>query len=211
MPLTFGNVPHPPHTRDIITKQEGQGMNDLGPRSNLGVVYHRTEGRSIRGTGQFFKDPTTMALTQYGVGAPPPCEAGEDGDIFMWSDPVGNVAPFASGPWNNVPGDGMTFVNAFGVNAINRDLIAIEISGMFDDPISPTTIESVAAISAHWADQAEIPHNEYPMNPHTGVLYTYFHTEFAFPKMCPGDVVSGSINQIIARTKEIMRAHQEGP
>ena len=209
MSLTFGKVPHPPHTRDIITKQEGLGMNDLGPRSNFGVVYHRTEGRSIRGTGEFFKDPSTMALTQYGVGAPPPCEAGEDGDIFMWSDPVGNVAPFASGPANGLEGDGLAFHAKFGPNAINRDLIAIEISGLMNDPISDTTMNAVAAISAFWADQAGIPHHTYPLNPKTGVVYTYWHSEFAM-KDCPGPVVKAATSEIIERTKAIMRAHQEG-
>lgn len=209
MALTFGNVPHPPHTRDIITKQEGLGMNDLGPRSNFGVVYHRTEGRSIRGTGEFFKDPSTMALTQYGVGAPPPCEAGEDGDIFMWSDPIGNVAPWASGPANGLEGDGIAFHAKFGPNAINRDLIAIEISGLQDDPISDTTKNAVAAISAFWADQAGIPYHTYPLNPKTGLVFTYWHREFAI-KECPFHVVMAATSDIIARTKEIMRAHQEG-
>ncbi len=206
--LSFGNVPHPPHTRDIIHKPEGHGQDNLGPRNNRGVVYHRTLGRSISGTGEFFKLPGTQALTQYGVGAPPPCQAGEDGAIFLWSDPIGNVAPWASGPWNDVPGDGKAFVDKFGVNAINRDLIAIEISGMFDDPISDSTIDAVAAISAFWADQAHIPHDVYPMNPHTGVLYTYFHKEFTNQKICPGPVVVGAIDEIIARTKAIMKRHQ---
>jgi hypothetical protein len=217
--LVFGRVPHPPHERDIINKPDGFGMDILGPRSNLGVVYHRTEGRSIRGTGEFFKLPSTAALTQYGVGAPPPGAAGEDGLILLWSDPVGNVAPWASGPWENPPGDGRAFVAKFGVNAINRDLIAIEISGFAarntqqglpEDPISDTTIDAVAAISAFWADQARIPHFTYPMNPHTGVLYTYWHNEFQNHKPCPGRVVMDATPEIISRTKAVMKAHQTG-
>jgi len=210
MPLQFGNVPHPPHERDIITKPVGFGQDDLGPRNNRGVTYHRTVGRSIRGTGEFFKLPGTGALTQYGVGAPSPGAAGEDGLILMWADPVGNVSPWASGPWENPAGDGQAFVARFGVNAINRDTIAIEISGLYDDPISDTTKDAVAAISAHWADRAQIPHYTYPLNPHTGVVYTYFHSEFQGHKPCPGPVVIGSIDDIIARTKAIMKAHQTG-
>jgi len=208
--LVFGKVPHPPYTRDIIIKQEDLGMNDLGPRSNLGVVYHRALGRSIRETGEILKEPSTKALTHYGIGAPPPCEAGEDGDIFMWSDPVGNVAPVANGPLGSPQGDGPAFVAQFGAIAINRDLLGIEISGMPDDPISDTTIESVAAISAYWADQAQIPHDEYPMNPHTGVVFTYFHWEFASPHVhnCPGAVVINALDDVIARTKTIMKSHQ---
>jgi hypothetical protein len=217
--LVFGRVPHPPHVRDIINKPDGFGMDILGPRMNLGVVYHRTEGRSIRGTGEHFKNPTTKALTQYGVGAPPPGAPGEDGLILLWSDPVGNVAPWASGPWENPPGDGRAFVAKFGVNAINQHLIAIEISGFAqnntdrglpEDPISDTTIDAVAALSAHWADRARIPHFTYPMNPHTGLLYTYWHSEFQNHKTCPGDVVRGATSEIIRRTKAIMKRHQTG-
>ena len=210
MELKFGNVPHPPHERDIITKPEGFGQNNLGPRNNRGVTYHRTVGRSIRGTGDHFKNPSTGALTQYGVGAPPPGAAGEDGLIIMWADPIGNVSPWASGPWENPPGDGQAFVAKFGVDAINRDTIAIEISGLYDDPISDVTKDAVAAISAYWADQALIPHFTYPLNPHTGVVYTYFHNEFQNHKPCPGPVVMGAIDDIIARTRAIMKAHQTG-
>lgn len=208
--LVFGRVPHPPHTRDIIDKPNGWGMDLLGPRNNYGVVYHRTEGRSIRGTGEFFKLPSTGALTQYGVGAPPPCEAGEDGDIFMWADPVGPVTPWASGPANGLDGDGVAFQAKYGNSAINRHLIAIEISGLRGDPISDTTKNAVAAISAYWADQARIPHYTYPLNPHTGLVYTYWHSEFTGDKECPWDIVKTATSDIIARTKSIMQRHQTG-
>lgn len=208
--LVFGRVPHPLHTRDIIDKPNGFGMDLLGPRNNYGVVYHRTEGRSIRGTGDHFKNPATGALTQYGVGAPPPCEAGEDGDIFMWADPVGPVTPWASGPANGLDGDGVAFQAKYGNSAINRHLIAIEISGLRGDPISDTTMNAVAAISAFWADQARIPHYTYPLNPHTGLVYTYWHSEFTGDKECPWDNVKNATSDIIARTKAIMQRHQTG-
>lgn len=206
-PITFGRVPHPPYTRDLIDKPNGFGMDLLGTRHNRGVVYHRTLGRSIRGTGEYFKQPSTGALTQYGVGAPPPCEAGEDGDIIMWADPRGPVSPWASGPATGLEGDGIAFHAKYGVNAINRDLIAIEISGMENDPISETTIEAVASLSAYWADQARIPWPDYPMNPATGLVFTYWHAEFA-PKACPFAVVKDATPVIIERTKAIMREFQ---
>jgi hypothetical protein len=207
--LTFGRVPHPEYQRNLITKPDGFGMNLLGPRKNYGVVYHRTIGRSIEGTEGWFRRNDVGALTQYGIGAPPP-DAGPDGQIRMWADPTGPVSPWASGrviaPW----GDGPAFVRKFGANAVNQHLIAIEISGLYGDPISATTIEAVAAISAYWADQAEIPWDQYPRNPETGLTYTYWHQEFTGPdeKICPGPVVMNATDQIIARTKAILRTWQ---
>lgn len=209
--LVFGRVPHPPYTRDLISKRQGAGMDLLGPRQNFGVVYHRTVGRSIRGTGDWFKNPAVNALTQYGVGTIPPGSApGEDGLILMWADPEGPVSPWASGPWENPPGDGRAYVAKYGATAINRHLIAIEISGLYDDPLSDRAIEAVAALSAHWADRARIPHADYPLNPHTGLVYTYTHNEFQGHKLCPGPVVLNAVPEIIERTKAILREYQTG-
>jgi len=60
---------------------------------------------------------------------------------------------------------------------------------MENDPVSDVTVEAVAAISAYWADQARVPWDGYPRNPHTGLVYTYWHTEFA-AKRCPFDAIT---------------------
>jgi hypothetical protein len=209
--ITFGRVPPPPvAVRDILApgvRANGDGWNAMNrDRRNFGVVYHRTVGRSIKGTGDWFHNPGT-GLTHYGVGAPTP-DAGPDGAVYQWVDPRSRVSPWASGPWENPPGDGRALVAKYGVEAINGDLIAIEISGLYDDPISAKTIGAVAAISAYWADQARVPYHQYPTNPGTGLVFTYWHSEFQAHKPCPGDVVRGNTDDIIQETKAILRRYQ---
>lgn len=201
-----GRVPHPPHTRAIIWKDEGFGQNDLGPRSNRGVVFHRTVGRSIRGTGQYFKGPVG-ALTQYGIGAPPPGAAGEDGLILMWADPRSRVSPWASGPWEHGSSKGEAFVARFGVSGINRDLIAIEVSGLYDDPISDKTVGAVAGITAYWADQAGVTAADYPSTP-WGLPFWYVHSDFQSHKPCPGAVMLAALTRIEATTRSILTRYQ---
>lgn len=199
--LVFGNVKHPEYTRHIIWNS---AWDDLGPRHNYGVVYHRMLG-SLMGTDQYFAGGAA-ALTGYGTGHP----GDHDGEIIMWCDPLTDRAPWASGPVIAPWGDGPAFVNAYGENAVNNDLIAIEISGNYDDPISQTTIETVAALTAYWADQARIPWNQYPIHPVTGLTYTYWHQEFTGPqeKICPGSVVMANTQAIIDRTQAILKAAQ---
>jgi hypothetical protein len=209
--ITFGRVPPPPvAVRDILApgvRANGDGWNAMNrDRRNFGVVYHRTVGRSIEGTGDWFHNPGS-GLTHYGVGAPPP-DAGPDGAVYQWVDPRSRVSPWASGPWENPPGDGRALVAKYGVEAINGDLIAIEISGRYDDPISSKTKDAVAAISAYWADQDGVPWDGYPLNPTTGLVFTYFHSEFQAHKPCPGPVVKAAIDDIIERTKAILEKYQ---
>jgi hypothetical protein len=211
--LEFGRVPPPPvAVRDILApgvRRAGDGWNAMNrDRRNFGVVYHRTVGRSIAGTGQWFRNPGS-GLTHYGVGSMPP-DAGPDGAIYQWVDPRTRVSPWASGPWENPPGDGRALVEKYGVEAINGDLIAIEISGLYADPISGTTKDAIAAISAYWADQAQVPHTDYPINPGTGLTFTYWHSEFQAHKPCPGDVIRRETTDIIDRTRAILAAYQTG-
>lgn len=210
--LVFGKVPHPACTKDILApgvRADGDGWNSMGrDRRNFGVVYHRTVGRSIAGTGEWFRNPGT-GLTHYGVGSCPP-DAGPDGKVYQWVDPRSRVSPWASGPWENPPGDGRALVAKYGVEAINGDLIAIETSGYYDDPISDTTRQRIAEISAYWADQAKIPYDVYPLNPTTGLTYTYWHNEFQGHKPCPGSVIQAATNDVIARTKDILKQYQTG-
>jgi hypothetical protein len=202
MALTFGNVKHPAYTKHIIWNQ---AWDDLGPRRNFGVVYHRMLGL-LMGTEAYFEGGAA-GLTHYGTGHP----GDHDGELRMWCDPLTNRAPWASGrviaPW----GDGPAFVQKYGANAVNNDLIAIEISGGYDDPISDLTRDTVAALTAYWADQAKVPWDKYPLNPTTGLTYTYWHQEFTGPqeKICPGPVVMQATDDIIARTVAMLKAAQE--
>jgi hypothetical protein len=201
MALTFGKVPYPKHVTHIIWNN---AWDDLGPRHNYGVVYHRMLG-SLMGTEAYFEGGAA-GLTHYGTGHP----GDHDGELRMWCDPLTNRAPWASGrviaPW----GDGPAFVSKYGANAVNNDLIAIEISGGYNDPISDLTKDTVAALSSYWADQAKVPHDQYPLNPTTGLTYTYWHQEFTGPaeKICPGPVVMNATDDIISRTVAMLKAAQ---
>lgn len=201
MTLTFGNVPYPAVTTHIIWNQ---AWDDLGPRFNIGVVYHRMLG-SLMGTEQYF-DQGAAGLTHYGTGHP----GDHDGEIRMWCDPRTNRAPWASGPVKAPWGDGPAFVAKYGVNAVNNDLIAIEISGGYNDPISDTTKDTIAALTAYWADQGKVPWDVYPLNPASGLTFTYWHQEFTGPaeKICPGPVVMNATDDIIARTKAMLKQYQ---
>ena len=210
MAITFGNVPHPPFEDRPIKKPEGFGQNDLGQRKPKGVVYHRMIG-TLRGTDYYFRLPTTGALTDYGVGTAFTDGAVDDGVIIRWNDPRGRQSGWASGPWENPAGDGRAYVAKYGVDAINRDLISIEISGrQYTDPVSDKCVESVAQLSAYWADQCRVPWSSYATSPATALVFTYWHNEFQAHKPCPGAVVMQLTDRIIARTKDILKSAQEG-
>jgi hypothetical protein len=201
MALTFGNVQHPAYGRHIIWNN---AWDDLGKRHNYGVVYHRMLG-TLYGTETYF-DGGAKGLTHYGTGHPDD----HDGELRMWCDPLTNRAPWASGPVKAPWGDGPAFVAKYGANAVNNDLIAIEISGQYADAISDVTKDTIAALSAYWADQAQVPHDQYPHNPETGLSFTYWHQEFTGPaeKVCPGQVVMDATDDVIARTVAILKAAQ---
>lgn len=220
--VAFGNVPTPAfEARPIelslrgedrsISKPEGQGQQDLGPRQVKGVVLHRMYG-TLRGTDQFLRDPETAALVDYGVGTVGTDDAADDGMIFRWNDPEGQQSGWANGPYTEAEAseDARAFVSQFGVGAINRDLVSIEISGLVEDPISEKAIEAVAGLCAYWADRVGIPWDTYPLNPTTGLPFVYWHNEFAGIKIkvCPGQVVMEATPQIEARTKEILQRYQ---
>lgn len=211
MAIDFGKVPSPAIQRRIIVKPIGFGQDDLGPRQPKGVVLHRMIG-TLYGTDGFFRLPTIGALTDYGVGTLATDGAEQDGAILQWNDPRGRASGWASGPVNGAYGDGKAFVDKYGVNAVNRDLVSIEISGRYETPVSAKAFESVCRLAAFEADRMKIPHSSMPVNPATGISMFFFHQEFTrgTGKICPGSVVMSLIDEIIARTTAIMRQYQEG-
>lgn len=211
MTITFHRVPHPAYSDHPITKRPGHGMDDLGQRTVKGVVWHRMIG-TLRGTDTYFSFPTTDALTDYGVGTAGTDGARDDGVIIRWNDPLGRQSGWASGPLNAPYGDGLAFYNKYGINAINRDETSIEISGLhYDDPISQSCKQSVAAITAYWADQYSIPWDKFPISPQDGFSFVRWHQEFTIGtgKVCPGKVVMDATDEIIEMTRAILKEHQE--
>ncbi len=210
MAITFGNVPHPGYLDRPIDKPEGHGWDNLGQRQPKFVVLHRMVG-SLWGTDGFFRQPDVNALTDYGVGV-----ADTDGDqagvIIRWNDPRGVRAGWASGPVKGAYGDGLAIVNAYGLNAVNRDGVSIEISGFRNTPLDPVAFEEIAALMAYWWDQMDIPHTSAPINPATGISAVIWHQEFTLGtgKECPCAVVMNQTNALIARATAILKQYQTG-
>lgn len=211
--LVFGRVKQPPFQDRLIPDSQNRAWDSLGQRKVLGVVYHRMIG-TLWGTDNWFRRGAGVSngLTDWGIDH-------QTGETLRWNDPYGkgypangvsaNRSPWASGPWENPPGDGRAFVAKYGVSGINRYLSAIEISGNYNDPLSAKAIDTIAWLSAWLADQERIPWHAYPVNPATGLVFTYHHGEFQGHKPCAGPAVIEAIPRIIERTREIMKAAQQ--
>lgn len=206
--VVFGRVPSPRWTDRQIPDRLNHAWDSLGTRRYKGLVYHRMLG-TLWGTDGWFRDPRAGGLTDFGVDH-------NTGELLEWNSYLGvgrsgispHRSPHANGSWQNPPGDGRAFVNMFGLNAINRDLVSFEISGNYGDAISSAGRGKIVALSAYLADQAKIRWDSYPLNPHTGLIFTYWHNEFQAEKPCPGSVVQNLTPQIIAETQALMKKHQ---
>jgi hypothetical protein len=209
--ITFGKVPHPTYHNRPIWKAENKGQNNLGKRSVKGVVYHRILG-TLWGTDGYFRNPDVNSLTDYGVGVEAQDGAANDGVILRWNDPYGYQSGWASGTYNGAYGDGAAFVNKYGVNAINRDQVSIEISGFQNTAFSSKAKAAVAALSAYYADQYGIPWDVYPIAPQDGFSFVRWHEEFTrgTGKRCPFDVVKEATPEVIEMTRAILKQYQTG-
>lgn len=212
MALVFGRVPHPVYLDRPIEKPENWGQNDLGRRSVKGVVWHRMIG-SLWGTDTYFRRSDVKALTDYGVGVLAQDGATSDGTIIRWNDPLGVQSGWASGTYSSAAyGDGAAFVAKYGIDAINRDQASIEISGLtYDVPLSPRSRDAIAALTAYWADQYEIPWDVFPIAPQDGFSFVRWHNEFGPDnglKKCPGQIVMQETPALIERVRAILKEHQ---
>ncbi len=187
-----GNAPAarddpPAMVERIIPPGQNTAWDDLGPRVIRGVCLHRMLG-TLDGTDAWFRGGgRAAARTDFGIG---------DGRIFQWTPLTGRMAPWASGPANDVEGDGVAFVRRYGIAAVNRDLVSIEVAGHYDTPIPAADwarlVELVAWIAAAWlqVDAATWPRNR------EGMHAVYGHFEFA-AKPCPGPALLGRVTALI--------------
>jgi hypothetical protein len=207
--VTFGQVPHPAYHDRPIWKPEGKGQNNLGKRAVKGVVWHRILG-TLNGTDAYFRRGDVNALTDYGVGVQATDGAAFDGVIFRWNDPLGWQSGWASGQVSDPYGDGAAFVRKYGIDAVNRDQASIEISGHQLTPLSEKSRDAVAALTAYWADQYGIPWDVFPIAPQDGFSFIRWHQEFTIGtgKECPFKVVMDETNDLIERTRAILKEHQ---
>lgn len=210
--ITFGNVPkfgYIDRQSQTADKPAGVGWDNLGKRNPKGIVLHRMVG-SLSGTDSWFGAPSVGSLTDFGIGIKAQDGTSLSKVIYQWNDPHGYRAGWASGPVNGAYGDGIAFVDKYGINAVNRDLISIEISGQYTTPIADDEFEEIASFLAYWWDQMYIPYDKAPTNPATGISAVYFHQEMTLGtgKICPGPVVMNAIDDLIARAVAIMKKYQ---
>lgn len=216
--LTFGKVPHPTHSKRIITNSTA--WNNLGQRQGRAVVWHRMYG-TLWGTDTYFRgEALNKALTDYGVGVSATDGASQAGVILMWNDPFGNRSPYASGPVQNPIDDGKKFVDLYGVSAVNRDGISIEISGNGGTALDAKARASVVALTAYYADQygkrlaaagKQFDHTTFPYIPsENNRSFVCYHGEFYDGKRlsCPGAVVTAATDGMIAEVRAILKKYQ---
>jgi hypothetical protein len=161
-------------------------------------------------------------LTDYGIDH-------KTGEILRWNDPTGAAHPgvspnrvaWASGPVLDPFGDGKAFIddNPGDEHVVNRDQASLELSGTYkepilgwgvDEPVGEAGRDAVAALIAYFADQFQIPHDQFPIVPGKDYSFVRWHHEFTrgTGKFCPGKDVMDATDDIIARAKAILQVHQ---
>lgn len=213
--LVFGRVPLPEdlELHDIVSNGPNTAFDWLGVRRDLGTCTHRMIGTLAGTNGYFQGEAAGRSLTDFGIGGT--WDGSLDGRIYQWVPKGLDIAPWASGPANDLDGDGIAFIQALGINAVNRDLRAIELSdgGNKNNPWGPEEQarqwNAYIALMAYIFDQDEVPWDSYPLNPAVGVITDMEHWEFG-PKECPFPPVRQMVNQRQAAIRAILKMHQTG-
>jgi N-acetylmuramoyl-L-alanine amidase len=211
--ISFGRVPtygFEDRRFRVADKPEGVGWNNLGKRVPKFIVLHRMLG-SLVGTDGYFADPKVASLTDFGIGVRE-TDGDRAGHIYQWADPTGYVSGWASGVVSAPYGDGKEIVDKYGVRAVNRDGISVEISGFADTTIDDFAWQELVHLCAWWVDFMEIPYQALPLNPHTGINTLIFHQEFTIGtgKECPYAEVMSRIQELYDDIKVFLRPYQTG-
>lgn len=213
--LVFGRVPVPEQIElhDIVSDGPNSAFDRLGARRDVGTCTHRMVGSLLGTHGYFQGEARQRSLTDFGIGGP--WDGEFDGTIYQWVPRGLKIAPWANGPANDLDGDGIAFVQALGVEAVNRDLRSIELSdgGDTDNPYGPEAtpkqFTAHVALVARIFDQAEVPWNQFPLNPAAGVVTYLEHWEIG-PKECPFPPVRAQVGATQAAVRGLLRLHQTG-
>lgn len=213
MALTFGNVPRPPIQQRILSNSEaveGHGWDNLGKRNPKFIALHRMVG-TLWGTDGYFRNPAVASLTDFGIGIASVDGVPNAGKILQWNDYKGHRSGWASGPVSGAYGDGLAIVNKYGINAVNRDGISVEISGT-DQPLDDTSWRSLVHLCAYLIDEMRIPYTSLPKNPHTGINVLIWHNEFTngTGKQCPFTWMRNNTNRLYADVAALLKQYQEG-
>lgn len=225
--LVFGNVVKPPVVRRIIPDAENGAWDDLGKRTPVGMVRHTMVG-TLGGTdGWFRRGSASNGLTDYGVGGI--ADGALDGTIYEWNDPSGaasagvsaNRAPWANGNVQGLEGDGPAFIRTRGVNAVNRDLIAVERSdgGQPDScPVSDKQFAAIVGIQSYHYDAMGMRWDTFPVHPTLQIVTDFEHFEFTDKAgnsagECPGLVMRSMTDRFQDTIRGRLKAgqtHTEG-
>lgn len=205
--IVFGNVDAGPIEWRDIPSDINTAFSILGQRRAMFVVLHRMLGTLVGTDGYFRGEARTRARTDYGVD-------NTTGRFMRWTDPLGAISPWASGPYQSPSGDAPALVAKLGQAAINRDGISVEIAGLSASPVTAAAWDRIAHVIAFWADWNQIAWNLWPINPRTGLTFMYHHNEFNGAKGpgtledCPGPIVRAFTTQLIADVGSILKAAQ---
>lgn len=210
MAITYRTVPQYGYVdRFIKEKREGFGWNDLGPRDIKFVTLHRMVG-TLTGTDGYFRKPSISSYTDFGLSTALSDPHLTPGTIYLWNHPDGRRAPWASGPVSAPYGDGKAIVDKYGIDAVNRDGISLEIGG-YNEPIDEASWKEIVHFIAYWADQCKVPYTSFPINPHTGISFVIWHNEFTAGtgKQCPFMWLRDNTPRLITDVKEMLQRYQE--
>ena len=102
-------------------------------------------------------------------------------------------------------------MDKFGINAVNRDGVSIEISG-WNEPLDDVAWGELVALAAYWIDFMRIPYTSLPLNPHTGINALIWHQEFTIGtgKKCPFQWMMDNTSRLYEDIKTYLRPYQEG-
>jgi hypothetical protein len=209
--VVFGRVPKP----DVIKSHLDGATNPMMGYSSTwnvieGVVWHRMVG-TLWGTDSWFH--AGNAATAYGIGVAATDGPNYAGTIIEWIDPAnGHWYGHSSGPVSAPYGDGLRFVNRFGVSRVNPQTVAIEVSGNYGTPLDDDARESLVALTAYFADRRRIRWDQFPWVPGQSRSFVIWHQELTIGtgKICPGDVVMNETNQLIDDVRQYLRIYQGG-
>lgn len=206
--ITTGRVPYPDVIQSHLPASNPYVVEGGAPKIPEAIIWHRMLG-SWGGTNNWFHGGN--AATAYGVAVAATDGAATAGKIYEWIAPRNGWYGESSGPAKDPYGDGLIYANEVGVESINRCSKAIEISGNYDTPLDQKARESIAAMTAYWADQRGIPWTEFPHYKAKGRSFVIWHNEITGLdyKACPGAVVMAETDALIELTREIMKRYQE--
>jgi hypothetical protein len=208
--LTFGNVPKPPMKVMIVPKgASGQtGWFQCPPRHNVGFEAHETQGES---SGEwyfgFFSCPNGErckdALVDFLID--------KQGVIFMYNDPEGTRAPWANGGGalssGGLEGDGVAYVDYFGLAAVDTKTISCEIVKLHGAPMTQAQIVSLGKLFAYYADRDQQPWTNWPaIAKYNGTRVYLNHWEIGTSNCRIND---DDNNKVIAEVQKNLKAAQE--